>query len=142
MNFLCDNIWSEKFVLYHKTLFPRKTWLNTSIEIEALLSKTCLFKFRWKKSEKKKVKKKRTLLQLSLLSMPEYAWMCVNKQDPEYTSCLKYTEILNVAKSLTWQGSQMRALYSVLNMPAYALTELWIYLARILNMAGFWICKS
>ena len=74
--------------------------------------------------------------------MPEYAWMCVNKQDPEYTSCLKYTEILNVAKSLTWQGSQMRALYSVLNMPAYALTELWIYLAKILNMAGFWICKS
>ena len=38
--------------------------------------------------------------------MPEYAWMCVNKQDPEYTSCLKYTEILNVAKSLIWQGSQ------------------------------------
>ena len=38
--------------------------------------------------------------------MPEYSWMCLNKQDPEYTSCVKYAEILNVAKSLIWQGYQ------------------------------------
>ena len=75
MNFLCDNIWSEKFVLYHKTLFPRKTWLKTSIEIEALLSKTCLFKFRWKKSEKKKVKKKMNVIITIII---EYAWICLN----------------------------------------------------------------
>ena len=41
-----------------------------------------------------------------------------------------------------WQSSKygrvfnMRALLSVLNMPEYALIELWIYLALILNMAG------
>ena len=51
------------------------------------------------------------LLKLSLLNIPEYAWMCLYKQDFEYG------RVLN-----------MLALKSVLDMPEYVLTEFWIYL--------------
>ena len=37
------------------------------------------------------------LLQLSLLNVPEYAWMCQTKQDSGYASGPKYTKILNMA---------------------------------------------
>ena len=73
-------------------------------------------------------KRKLMLLQLSLLDIPEYAWMGLYKQDSEYALGPKY------AKFWIWQSSEygwvlnMRALHSVLNMPEYALTELWIYL--------------
>ena len=30
--------------------------------------------------------------------MPEYAWMCLNKLDPEYASSPKYAKILSIAK--------------------------------------------
>ena len=38
--------------------------------------------------------------------MPEYARICPNKQDSEYSSRPKYTKILNMAKFWIWQGSQ------------------------------------
>ena len=44
--------------------------------------------------------------------MPEYAWMCLNKQDSENATGPKYDKILNMAKCLIWQCS----LHSVLNM--------------------------
>ena len=37
------------------------------------------------------------LLYLSLLNMPEYAWMYLNKQDSEYALGPKYAKILNMA---------------------------------------------
>ena len=60
--------------------------------------------------------------------------MCLNKQYSEYASGPKYAKILNMAKFWTWQGVNMRALHSVLNMPEHDFTELWIYLV-------FWICQ-
>ena len=65
--------------------------------------------------------------------MPEYAWMCLYKQDSEYTSAPEYAQIRNMAEF------SMPALHSALNMPEYALIEFY---ARTLNMAGLWICKS
>ena len=38
--------------------------------------------------------------------MPKYAWMCLNKQDSEYSSGPKYTKILYMAKFWIWQVSQ------------------------------------
>ena len=59
--------------------------------------------------------------------MPEYTWICLNKQDSEYASGPKYAKILNKANSEYGRILNMRTLYSVLNMPEYALTEFWIY---------------
>ena len=50
--------------------------------------------------------RKLMLLELSLLNMPEYAWICLNKQNSEYATALKYAKILNMAKFWIWQGSQ------------------------------------
>ena len=47
--------------------------------------------------------------------------MCLNEQDSEYASGLKYAKILNMAKY--GRVINMQALRSVLNMPEYALTE-------------------
>ena len=60
--------------------------------------------------------------------MPEYAWMSLDKQDSEYALGPKYAKILNIGKFWIWQVLNMGALHSVLNMPAYVLTEFWIYL--------------
>ena len=60
--------------------------------------------------------------------MPEYAWMCLDKQDSEYALGPKYAKILNIGKFWIWQVLNMGALHSVLNMPGYVLTEFWIYL--------------
>ena len=49
--------------------------------------------------------------------------MCLNKQDSEYASDPKYAKILNMARFLIWEGSQMRVLQSVPSMPEYPLTE-------------------
>ena len=38
--------------------------------------------------------------------MPEYAWMCLYKQDSEYAWARKYVKILNMAKFCIWQGFQ------------------------------------
>ena len=50
-------------------------------------------------------------------------------------------QVLNMSKFWIWQNSKyrsflkMRTLHSVLNMPGYAFTVLWIYLE-------FWICQD
>ena len=54
--------------------------------------------------------------------------MCQNKRDSQYASGSKYAKILNMVKDLRHIAEygrvlNMRVLYSVLNMPAYALTE-------------------
>ena len=38
--------------------------------------------------------------------MPEYAWMCLYKQDSDYALGPKFTKILNMANVWIWQGSQ------------------------------------
>ena len=38
--------------------------------------------------------------------MPEYGWMCLDKQDSEYALGPKYAKILNMASLEIWQGSQ------------------------------------
>ena len=68
--------------------------------------------------------------------MPEYAWMCLYKQDSEYASGPKYAKILimtgfSISECYTafwpWQSSK------------YVLGS---KCTRIQNMAGFGICKS
>ena len=88
--------------------------------------------------------------------MPKYAWICLNKQDSEYSSRPKYTKILYMAKFWIWQVSQyasdtqrseyariclisgskyasilnMQELHTVLNMPRYSriwLNWTWIF---------------
>ena len=54
------------------------------------------------------------LLWLSILNMPQYALMGLNKQDSEYDYGPKYARGI-------WQGSQHAGIiYSILNMPKYA----------------------
>ena len=86
--------------------------------------------------------KKRVLMlfQLSLLSMPEYAWMSLNKQDSEYAWGPKYAKFLNMVgfsicerhtfcifQNMSWQSSE------------YILCSKYSW---ILNMTGFSICRS
>ena len=75
--------------------------------------------------------------------MPEYAWMCLYKQDSDYASDPKYAKILNIAKFWMWQVFQYTNVHSVLNIP-WQSSEciLGSKYARNVNMAGFWICKS
>ena len=61
--------------------------------------------------------------------MPEYAWMCLYKQDSAYASHPKYAKILNMAKFWIWQGSQYA---SVTQRSEYAR----ICFHRVLNMLG------
>ena len=86
------------------------------------------------------------LLWLSLSNMPEYAWMCLYKQDSEYALGPKYAKILDIAKFWIWKDSQYASVtpfWTCQNMPwqssEYILGSKY---ANILNMAGFWISKS
>ena len=73
--------------------------------------------------------------------MPEYAWMCLNKQDSEYSSGPKYAKLLNMTKFWIWKGSQYA---SVTQCSEYV----GVYLDRVLNISwipntpGFWIWQS
>ena len=60
--------------------------------------------------------------------MPEYAWICLYKQDSKYVSGPGYAKILNMAKFWLCSILNMIELRSVLDMPEHALTEFWIYL--------------
>ena len=71
--------------------------------------------------------------------MPEYAWMCLNKQDSEYNYGSKYPKILNMANFESGRVLNMRALHSVLNTPEYALLDRVPNISRILNIPVFWI---
>ena len=62
--------------------------------------------------------------------MPEYAWMCLYKQDSEYALGPKYAKILNMTGF-----SICEAFHSVLNMPEYAL--ICSKYARVLKMQEF-----
>ena len=42
-NFLCQNIWSENFFFYHKSCFPRKTWVYLFYD-KAIFKDGVLFK--------------------------------------------------------------------------------------------------
>ena len=59
--------------------------------------------------------------------MSEYTWMCLYKQVSEYTSGSTYAKILNLAKFWIWKCSKYASVHGVINIPEYALTELWIY---------------
>ena len=50
-------------------------------------------------------KKNKVNIIISLLNMPEYVWMCLNKQDSEYASGPKYAKILNMTTFWIWDGS-------------------------------------
>ena len=68
--------------------------------------------------------------------MPEYAWMCLYKQDSEYDSGPKYTKTMNMTNYWKWQGSQ----YGSVQRPKYA--RIWLdrvlNISWLLNMPGFW----
>ena len=57
--------------------------------------------------------------------MPEYAWMCLIKQDSKYAWGPKYARILKMVKFWIWlyEFFNMQALRSILNMPEYAFIE-------------------
>ena len=63
------------------------------------------------------VKKRNLMLsEFLLLNMPEYTWMCLNKQDFECASGSKYVKILNMA---------------ILNMAGFSICECY---------TALWIC--
>ena len=89
---------------------------------------------------------------LSIIFYYHY-WMCMNMHEYAWTNKIfKMSPLLNMSKLWAWPSSEydrvfnMRVLQNILNMPEYALTELWIYLrfeyTSILNMGVLWICKS
>ena len=69
------------------------------------------------------------------MNIPEYAWMCLYKQDSEYALGPNYAEILNMAKFRIWQGSQYATQSYHSEYTKCALTEFWIYLAKWLDMS-------
>ena len=56
--------------------------------------------------------------------------MYLNKQNSEYPSSPKYAKILQITEFWLWQRSQYESVTQHSEYP------------RILNVAGFWICKS
>ena len=81
--------------------------------------------------------------------MSEYVWVCLYKQDSEYSSGPKYAKILNMLKY--GRVLNMGAICNILNMPECMPWQRFEYIlagilgsiyARILNMAGLWIYKS
>ena len=99
------------------------------------------FKFRWKVCKIKVKKRKLILLQLSLFNVPEYAWMCLYKQDSKYASGPKYAKILNMAKFWIWQGSQYASVTQRSNYTKICLGRV-LNISRVLNMPGFWIWQG
>ena len=109
--FLCNNIWSEKFIsitklvfhvkrelylFYYNTIFKDHILLKqtqSSIEIDAIIVKKHVFfnfvekyaRFKWKKK-----------VNVIITIIIEYAWMCLNKKDSEHASGPKYAKILNM----------------------------------------------
>ena len=84
-----------------------------------------------------------------LLSRLEH-WNCRHCSQKPYVFLPR---VLNMPKFWIWQNSEndrvlnLRALHRLLNMPENVLTESFEYIlgskyTRILNIAGFWICKS
>ena len=74
--------------------------------------------------------------------MPEYVWICLNKQDSEYACGPKYAKILNATNFWIWQGSQYA---SVTQRSEYA--RICLALQRCEYMLGskytiFWIGNS
>ena len=120
--FLCNIIWSENFLFCHKTCFFEENvsfiysiitlfWkiafylsrLNRAFKWRHCSQKhICLFKFRWKVCKISwyvrciKVKKKKVNVIIAIIIKyawnPEYAWICLYKQDSEHVN------ILNIAK--------------------------------------------
>ena len=78
---------------------------------------------------------------VTITIITEYAWMCLYKQDSKYASCPKYAKILNMAKFWIWWGSQYA---SVTQRSEYArpCLDRVLNISYVLNMAGFWICRS
>ena len=73
--------------------------------------------------------------------MPEYVWMCLNKQDSEDASGPKYAKILSMAGFAICK--RYTAFWICQSMPwlssEYILSSKY---TKILDMAGFSICKS
>ena len=65
------------------------------------------------------------------MNMPEYAWMCLNKQDSEDTSGPLYANILNMAGFSIYQ--RYIAEYARICLDRVLNTS-WV-----LNMSGFWM---
>ena len=98
--------------------------------------------------------------------MPEYAWMCLNKQDSDYVSRPKYAKILNIPKFWIWTGFSICELYTafwiyqnmtwqsfeyildskyarILNMPVlYRVVNIPQYDLICLNRTGIWLNMS
>ena len=151
---LCDTIWSENFLFYHKACFPSFIYSNVALfskiayylnsralKLTSLQSKNiCLFKFRWKgcKFEWKNE---------SCYHNYHY-WICLSMLE-----CAYENRILNMPWALNMLNSEYG---KVLNIAAFSICERyaasWIYQnmpwqsseyilgsknARILSMTGF-----
>ena len=73
--------------------------------------------------------------------MPEYAWMCIYKQDSEYASGPKYVKLLNMAKPLILQGSQYANL-TQRSEYARLCHDRVPNISWVPNMPGFWIWQG
>ena len=73
--------------------------------------------------------------------MPEYAWMCLDKQDSEYASGPKYAKIVNMAKLWIWQGSQYGSVTQRFEYASVCLDKV-LNISWVLNMPGFWIWQG
>ena len=72
----------------------------------------------------------------------EYASMWLNKQDSEYAYGPKYTNILNMAKFWTWQGSQYASVSQRSEYVRICLVDRDLNIYRVLIMPVFWIWNS
>ena len=68
--------------------------------------------------------------------MPEYASMCLYKQDSEYASSPKYAEILNMAKFSIWQNSQYARVTQHFEYARICFDRV-LSISWVLNMPGF-----
>ena len=92
--------------------------------------------------ERNEVKiRKLMLLELSLLSIPEYAWMYLYKQDSEYASNPKYAKILNMTKFWIWQVSQIASVTQSSGYVSIFLDRV-LNISWVLNILGFWIWQG
>ena len=68
----------------------------------------------------------------------EYAWMCLYKQDSEYTSGPTCAKILNMANLWMWQGSKYASI-TQRSARAIICLDRVLNIPWVLNMLWFWI---
>ena len=76
-----------------------------------------------------------------MLNIPQYAWICLNKQDSEYALGPKYAKILNMVKFWTWYLIAFWICQNMLWQSSEYISG--FKYARLVNMAGSpWATQS